>query len=128
MRYRIMKGGSHTRFEDGMAVTYSRGDVIELNAEEAGGNSLSGRVEPVAVPSPVSVPMEDAGYAPDAPDEAEPIDLAFLDGQWRAVVKAVKALDDLAVLEAALEAEDVGRARKSVLLAIGRRMDEVDNG
>lgn len=54
--YRLIDGGSHTRFEDGKTKRYRRGDEIELTDEEAASETFKGRIEAVAVPEPEPKP------------------------------------------------------------------------
>lgn len=54
MKYRLVSGGSHTRFEDGVAVRYKRGDLIELTGIEA--RALDSRVEIVDAAKSISPP------------------------------------------------------------------------
>ena len=108
MRYRITSGGSHGRFENGVSVTYRRGDEIDLNEAEVSGASLRDRIE--LVDSPIEPPVGDALIGS--------VDLTGL--HWVKAVQAVREMDEGGLYEA-LEAEQ----RVSVIVAINERLREI---
>lgn len=145
--YTLLKG-THSRMEDGANVRYSKGDQIELTDKEA--QALGARVQKGSsqvvgqpgqyAPSVATTEVEadtDPGEEvltgpPEGVDtlentEVEDVnDWSFL-GELSApnAIKAINDLQTVGEVEAAREAEEGGKNRKSVLEAADNRIGEL---
>jgi hypothetical protein len=151
MKYRLIRGshGRHEPGEDGVRrnVRYQPGDEIELTAVEAkgfgdrvelAGPALAGVVgvntadTDLEVVAEVDTEAVEVGTDPepevvDTPGDA-PTGWSFIaDEKARDAIEIIRGLDDPDEVSAALDAEDAGKARKSVMAAGEVRLLELED-
>lgn len=118
--YELLRG-SHTRWEGESLVRYRAGDHLALSAKQAASAAFQdvrgSRLRAVEAPAKPPQPPADRGAGGGQPS------IASL--HWTRAAAAIRAADDPQRIDEMIAAERAGKARKGVLKAAERRLEEL---